>query len=85
MADEARIDEAQAEASEIGHLLLILSQYDLSGIREGLSEELSALARDLHLIETAELYIDGGLSLRKILERIETGNSRLEEIVQGIE
>jgi ATP-dependent DNA helicase RecG len=66
MAEDGRIQDVMNEASQIGYNLLRLSYYQLDGI----SDKLRPLARGLHLLETERLYIDGGASMRRILENL---------------
>jgi hypothetical protein len=85
MADlvkEGRVEDLQSEASEIGRALLRLSYYNLSGLGDGFAEQLREPARDLHLVETARLYMDGGVSMQAIVDRIETRSAELRDLVE---
>lgn len=64
------VPQAQKEAARIGRALLNLSYYNLDQIATGLSGEIRAIGRDLHLLETSKQHGDGGASSREILERL---------------
>ena len=81
MADEGRIEEIQDEASKIGHRLLQLAYYRLDDVSEGLAEDLRPMARALHLLETERLYMDGGISMNKILMTLHDLGSDLQTLL----
>jgi hypothetical protein len=81
MAEDGRIEEVQNEASRIGYNLLRLTYYQLDGISDGLSQSLRPLARALHLLETERLYIDGGASMRRILENLHSFTREIETLL----
>ncbi|MBA7680812.1 hypothetical protein ES703_89133 [subsurface metagenome] len=75
------VDDFKEEASEIGHLLLRMSHYNLDAIREDLGSELQPISRDLHLVETTRLYLDGGHSINKLVDRVKNDASELSKIM----
>lgn len=81
MADDARMEELQDEASRIGSLLLRLSYYRLDDVAPGLAAALRPLANELNLIETERLYMDGGQSVSRILEKWHDLAERLEALI----
>lgn len=81
MAANARMDELQDEASRIGSLLLRISYYRLDEIAPGLDETLRPLASELDLIETERLYMDGGQSIRRILEKLHELSECLQALI----
>jgi len=74
-------DSFQAEVSEIGYSLLRISYYNLDGIKENLGWELQTVARNLHLVETIRLYLDGGNSIRRLVEQVQHYSDELNKIV----
>jgi len=78
------MDDLKEEASNIGQILAKLSQYDLSFIEENLSGSLLEIARPLHLVETASVYMDGGNSQRKIVGVISEANTKLSALVSSL-
>lgn len=81
LVNDGRVEDLQSEASEIGGMLLRLSYYNLSGIGDGFAERLRTAARDLHLVETARLYMDGGASIQAIVDRVESRSTELAGLV----
>jgi hypothetical protein len=84
MTNSGRVEELQAEASDIGLLLLRSSFYNIEPIAPGVSKDLQSVARELHLIETMRLYMDGGASLHSITDRLSSCSLRLEELAGRI-
>ena len=62
-----------------------LCYYNLDSIKEGLSLELQSIARDLHLIEIERLYLDGGHSINKLVERVKKDSSDVAKVLRTIE
>ena len=81
MANDARMEQVQSEANEIGYALLRVSQYRLEAQPDGFEQELRVIGRDLHLLETERLYMDGGLSTQHILDRLHDLNGRLQVLI----
>jgi hypothetical protein len=76
-----KIENLQTEASELGYQLLKISQYNIEDIGDGFKEKLTSIARELHLVETLRLYMDGGKSLQAILDKISGSNDALTQLV----
>lgn len=79
-----KTEDFQSEASEIGYLLLHASHYNVDSMKENLSSELQPIARDLHVVETARLYTDGGHSIKTLVERVRNDSNQLSKIVTSI-
>ena len=84
MADDGRIEEVQAEASRLGLAFLQASHYPINQLGEGLAESLGSIGRRLHLVETMEVYMDGGHSMNLILQRIQEQHDKLALLVPGV-
>ena len=84
MADAGRMEDLQAEASEIGHDLLRLSYYRIDPLGAGLREELRRVGRALHLTETMQLYMDGGVSTNAVLNHISKARDELSSVAQSV-
>ena len=80
MVEQGRIEEFQAKASEVGHILLRASQYNISSLQDGIDKKLQAIGRDLHLVETMRICLDGGRSLNAIIEKVKNCLSELNQI-----
>lgn len=85
MAKQARTDEAQSEASEIGHDLLRAAHYGSHLLESTVANRLTELARDLHLVETAQLFMDGGRSMKALCERVFKANTELAALLAELE
>lgn len=80
MANDGRVEELQEATSEIGRSLLIASHYQLSEQDAAFTAEIREVGRALHLLETERLYMDGGQSMRRIVERVHDLSSRLQAL-----
>ena len=83
MVEQGRIEEFQAKASEVGHILLRASQYNISSLQDGIDKKLQAIGRDLHLVETMRICLDGGHSLNAIIEKVKNCLSELNQILSS--
>ena len=81
MADDGRMEKLQDEASQIGVQFLKLTYYRIDDIASGLSSELRPLANDLDLIETERLYMDGGQSEQRILDKLHNLTQSIQTLV----
>jgi hypothetical protein len=84
MANQGRIDDLQSEPSQIGHTLLSIGHYNIAAIQSGLAERVREIGRDLHLIETMQVYCDGGRSVQAIVDRIRKDAGDLTELVGSL-
>ena len=71
-------------ASELGYQLLKISQYNIKRLGVGIQEKLTSIGRDLHLVETMRLYMDGGQSSQAILDKISSSNSSLNQLIDQL-
>ena len=83
MINSSRVEELQSEASQLGHILVQFSYYNIDSLGEGIRERLKDVGRSLHLTETMRLYMDGGMSMQAIVDRIAHCNAELLSIVQS--
>ena len=84
MIEQGRLEELQSEASGIGYLLSRLCLYNIDQIPNDLKEELHIIAKELHLIETMRIYMDGGRSLRAVQDKINNLSIQLNEIIKQL-
>lgn len=75
-----RTEEFQEEASQLGLRLLKLSYYDIEALHKGLSQELREIGRDLHLVETMRICMDGGRSLQAVVERVRKAHEEFQRV-----
>lgn len=81
LAEAGKIEDLQTEASELGFQLLRVAQYNIDDFGNGIKDKLTSIGRELHLVETMPLYMDGGKSLKAILDRIKENSSSLTKLV----
>lgn len=77
-----RSDELKEKVSQIGLLLLEISLHNLTSFGKGLSEKLHKIGRELHLVETKKIYIDGGESIQNITATIKDNSQKLEILLK---
>lgn len=70
MVDSGRIEELQSQASDLARPLTRVARYNIDVLGVGIKEELKEVARTLHLTETMRLYMDGGMSMKAVIDRI---------------
>jgi len=85
MIDSNRFEELRSDASGIGYDLLRVCFYNISSIVGNMQASLKAVARNLHLIETTHIYMDGGASLRATTNNIMECDKQLSEIAQKVQ
>ena len=82
MADEGRMSELQAAASEIGRSILFAGHLgQTSDDNKSYGGQLLELGRILHLLETKRLFLDGGRSMRRIVGCVHDLTQRLQKLV----
>jgi len=85
MVRKGRLEEFQTLTSNIGLTLLRTSYYNIESLQVGINDKLRTIGKNLHLIETIRIYLDGGQSIRAIIERVTKLASELEEITTLLE
>ena len=81
MANDGRVEELQEEASRIGRQLLNVSYYENPNQDDDFVEQLREIGGALHLIETERLYLDGGQSMRRIVDSVHDFSNELGDLV----
>ena len=84
MPHQGRLDELQTESSQIGLTLLRLGNYSIDGLQAGLSKRLLEIGRDLHLVETMQVYLDGGRSVAAVVDRVQKNSKELSELSEAL-
>jgi hypothetical protein len=84
LADAGRVEYLQTQASRIGAELVRYGYYNIDAIRDGLGAALREIGHKLHLVETMELYLDGGASEREILGQIQQQHDALLLLVSDL-
>ena len=85
MASDGRVEELQKEASHIGHQLLTISHYRIPEQGDEFTDQLREIGGSLHLIETERLYMDGGRSMKRIVECVHDLSSKLQAMLSAVQ
>lgn len=83
LVDSGRIEELQSQASDLARPLARAARYNIDALGAGIKEELREVARTLRLTETMPLYMDGGLSMKAVIDRIGECTTLLAQIAEG--
>lgn len=81
IAENGRINELQEAASRIGHSLLVATHYLFADPESPFIAKIREIGRELHLLETERLYLDGGQSMHRIVGMVHDLNSRLQALL----
>lgn len=82
MVESGRVEELQSQASELARPLARVCRYNIEPLGEAVRSELKELARTLHLTETMRLYLDGGASIRAVVDRVGESADKLCELAE---
>ena len=85
MINAGRTQNLKQEASHIGKRLLFLSHHPLVFLSATERKTLRDAARALHLTETVQLMIDGGLSQQAVANRVRRTTEQLESVAVGLQ
>lgn len=85
LVNSGRVEELQSEASTIGRLIAKLGYYHIDQLGENFKARLQKIGHLLHLTETMRLYLDGGLSISAIVDRVSGCNQDLSNIVDELD
>ncbi|KAF0096531.1 MAG: Aaa-4 family protein [Rhodospirillaceae bacterium] len=85
MDDQNRLDEARSEAANYGLFLLKAATFGVGLGAPPRLAELLKIGRQLREIETRQIYMDGGQSVRKIMEDIRDASERLTKWLVDLE
>jgi len=84
MARDGRLDDVLSQAGEIGYVLSRLGYLRVHDVSADFSPEILSIGRELHLLETARIRMDGGQSVRRALESLNSLSDRLSSAVQAM-
>lgn len=85
LIESGNIEELQETASEYGYELLRLAKYNISALGDEVTEKLTNIGRSLHLVETMTVYMDGGISLRAIEDKVKNATEELERVITSLQ
>lgn len=84
MVNSGRIEELQSEASNLGHVIAKISFYNIDPLGKGLKSKLRNVGHLLHLTETMRLYMDGGMSVRAVVDRVKSCSEEIGTIASKL-
>lgn len=82
MVESGRIEELQSQASELARPLTRVCRFNIEPLGEAVKSELKEVARTLHLTETMRLYLDGGASMRAVVDRVGESADKLCQLAE---
>ena len=84
LVDAGRVEELQSNASEMGRQLMLLSYYELDDIGLENNTALQELGLKMRLVETIRLYMDGGVSMQRVVDEVANCSTELSRIVHKL-
>jgi len=84
MVEAGGIKKLQSEASGLGYELAHLSHYNIDPLGDDVKAKLGAVGQLLHLTETMRLHLDGGMSMKAIVDRIQHCSEELQVITSKL-
>lgn len=85
IAFQGRVEELKSEASSVGRTLLHLSYTALDRLEEEFVLQLRGAAKQLHLIETRQIFLDGGKSLSEVVDAIAIATEDIGGLAQQLD
>jgi ATP-dependent DNA helicase RecG len=76
--------ELQSQATELGLKILNIAQYGVDRLAPNLRSALLAAGHQLHISETERMYLDGGVSMRQIIENIKMAIDQFNTATQAV-
>jgi len=80
IVDAGRVEELQSEVGSLGSKLVQLSFYDLSALGANVSSRLQEVGMGMRLLEASRIYMDGGVSVQQLVEKVKECASQLKEL-----
>jgi len=80
---EGRINHLLEEASEIGYSVLLASHEFVAGDVD-VQKRLLQIGHDLHTLQTIRIYLDGGRSVRQVIEKVSTLTELLASLAENL-
>jgi ATP-dependent DNA helicase RecG len=84
MANDGRLDDVLSQAADIGYVLSRLGYLRVHDVSADFSAEIVSIGQDLHLLKTERIYMDGGLSIRRVLDKLRSLSDRLSSAASAL-
>lgn len=81
MIEHGLLEEFQSEASGIGYFLSRVGLYNIELFPDEFKEKLHVIAKELHLVETMRIYMDGGRSVKAVHDKVKDLCEKLIELI----
>lgn len=78
------MEELQSQATELGLKVLNVAQYGVNRLAPNLRSAFLAAGHQLHISETERIYLDGGTSVKNIINNIEAAIDRFSAATEHI-
>lgn len=78
------MEELQSQATELGLKVLNVAQYGVNRLAPNLRSELLAAGHQLHISETERMYLDGGASMKNIVNNIRGAIDRFNAATERV-
>lgn len=85
MVDSGRVEELQSQASVLGHQLAKVCRYNIDPLGKDLRSELKDVARTLHQTEIMRIYMDGGASMKAVVDQIDESAKKIRQFSETLE
>ena len=85
MTTQGRTQELKSEVGSLGRKLVMLSLSNLDGLGSNIAQDLQDVAQKMWLVETAEVYMDGGQSRKRLVNEVLACFTQLKTLIQTIE
>ncbi len=84
LINQGRFDDVQSEAARLGRTIAQIGYFNVDRIHPGLAGSLREIGHDLHLVETMQVFADGGRSASAIAERIQKNCQSFDELLDSM-
>lgn len=78
------LDELRQTGSSLGYELLLIGHYNIDSIRPGLGNSLRRIGRQLHLVDTVQMYADMD-GLQQIVGTVRQSNEQLTSLLAELQ
>jgi hypothetical protein len=85
MVSQGRTEELQSEVGTIGSQLVQLSFYNLHALGDEFGILLRGVGMRMRMLEAARIYIDGGVSLKRVVDEVAECAKQLGQIEAGLD
>jgi ATP-dependent DNA helicase RecG len=85
IVDTGRIEDLQSGLGSMGRQLVERSFYDLSSLGTNVSDRLREIGMRMRLLEVARIYLDGGVSMQRIVDQVSQCKDELATLTESLQ